>query len=74
MDIYSRKILSSVISNTLDASFCVDAYTEAVRLIGGPVKIDNSISVLAGHDDRSNTDEKDYIYGTWTTSYTLSNN
>ena len=36
MDIYSRKILSSVISNTLDASFCVDAYTEAVRLYGAP--------------------------------------
>jgi len=36
MDIYSRKILSSVISNTLDASFCVDAYTEAVRLHGAP--------------------------------------
>ncbi len=36
MDIYSRKILSSVISNTLDASFCVEAYAEAVRLHGAP--------------------------------------
>ena len=36
MDIYSRKILSSVISNTLDASFCVEAYTEAVRKYGSP--------------------------------------
>ncbi len=36
MDVYSRKILSSVISNTLDASFCVDAYIEAVRLCGAP--------------------------------------
>jgi putative transposase len=36
MDIYSRKILSSVISNTLDASFCVEAYVEAVRLHGAP--------------------------------------
>ena len=36
MDIYSRKILSSVISNTLDASFCVEAYLEAVRLHGAP--------------------------------------
>jgi putative transposase len=36
MDIYSRKILSSVLSNTLDASFCVDAYIEAVRLYGAP--------------------------------------
>ena len=36
IDIYSRKILSSVISNTLNASFCVDAYIEAVRLYGTP--------------------------------------
>jgi putative transposase len=36
MDIYSRKMLSSVISNTLDASFCVEAYTEAVRLYEAP--------------------------------------
>ena len=36
MDIYNRKILSSVISNTLDESFCVDAYIEAVRLYGAP--------------------------------------
>jgi putative transposase len=36
MDIYSRKILSSVISNTLDASVCVDAYIEAVRFCGAP--------------------------------------
>ena len=36
MDIYSRKILSRVISNTLDASFCVEAYNEALRLHGAP--------------------------------------
>ena len=36
MDIYSRKILSSVISNTLDAGFCVEAYEEAVSLYGSP--------------------------------------
>ena len=36
MDIYSRKILSSVISNTLDARFCVEAYEEAVTLYGSP--------------------------------------
>ena len=36
MDNYSRKILSSVISNTLDNSFCVDASIEAVRLYGAP--------------------------------------
>ena len=37
MDIFSRKILSSLQSNTLDASFCVDPYFEAVRLYGAPV-------------------------------------
>ena len=36
MDIYSRKILSSIISNPLDASFCVEAYNEARRLHGVP--------------------------------------
>ena len=36
MDIYSRKILSSIISNTLDASFCVEAYKNAVWLHGAP--------------------------------------
>ncbi len=36
MDFYSRKILSSVLSNTLDASLCVEVYTEAVRLYGAP--------------------------------------
>ena len=34
MDIYSRKILSSVISNTLDASFCVEACNVPLRLHG----------------------------------------
>ena len=28
--------MSSVTSNTLDASFCVEAYTEAVRKYGSP--------------------------------------
>jgi putative transposase len=36
MDVYSRNILSSVISNTLDARFCVEAYEEAVSLYGSP--------------------------------------
>jgi putative transposase len=36
MDIYSRKLLSSVISNTLDARFCVEAYEEAVTLYESP--------------------------------------
>ena len=34
MDIYSRKILSIVISNTMVARFCVEAYEEAVTLYG----------------------------------------
>ena len=34
--IYSRKSPSRWISNTLDASFCVDASPEAVRLYGPP--------------------------------------
>ena len=36
MDNNSRKNLSRRISNTLDASFCVDAATEAARLYGSP--------------------------------------
>jgi putative transposase len=34
--IYRRKLLSSVINNTLNAVFCVQVYTEAVRLHGAP--------------------------------------
>ena len=36
IDSYSRKNLSIRILNTLDASFCLDLYTEAVRLYGAP--------------------------------------
>ena len=36
LDIESRKILSSGISKTLDASFCVQAYTEEIRQYGSP--------------------------------------
>lgn len=36
MYIYIRKILNSVIPNTLDASFCVEAAVEGVRLHGAP--------------------------------------
>jgi putative transposase len=36
MDSCSRKNLSSVVSNTLDASFCIEEYTEAVRLYEAP--------------------------------------
>ena len=36
IDIYSAKNLPRWISNTLSASFCADATTEAVRLYGSP--------------------------------------
>jgi putative transposase len=36
MDIYSRKILSSVLSKTLVAIFCVEAYTKSVSKYGSP--------------------------------------
>jgi putative transposase len=36
MDWYSRKVLSLRLSNTLEASFCVDCLEEALRLYGRP--------------------------------------
>jgi putative transposase len=36
MDWYSRKVLSWRVSNTLDASFCVDALEEALETYGAP--------------------------------------
>ena len=36
MDLYSRKILSWRISNTMDASFCVECLEEAILLYGIP--------------------------------------
>ncbi|MFC1368653.1 MAG: IS3 family transposase [gamma proteobacterium symbiont of Phacoides pectinatus] len=36
MDWYSRKVLSWRLSNTLDASFCVDALEEAIETYGSP--------------------------------------
>ncbi len=36
MDWYSRKVLSWRLSNTLDASFCVDALEEAIETYGAP--------------------------------------
>ena len=36
LDVYSRKVLSWRVSNSLDASFCVDALEEAIRLYGIP--------------------------------------
>jgi putative transposase len=72
MDIYSRKILSSVISNTLDARFCVDAYIEAVRLYGAPEIIntdqgsqftsDAFVAAVAASGSRLSMDGK----GSWT--------
>ena len=49
-DIYSRKSLSSRISNTLNASFCVDPTTEAVRLYGSPgiINTDYGSQLLPG--------------------------
>ena len=36
MDWYSRKVLSWRVSNSLDASFCVDALEEAIHRFGVP--------------------------------------
>jgi len=36
MDWASRKVLSWRLSNTLDASFCIDALEEAIALYGTP--------------------------------------
>ena len=36
MDWYSRKILSTRLSNSLDASFCVEALEEAIHHFGSP--------------------------------------
>jgi putative transposase len=36
MDWYSRKVLSWRVSNTMEASFCVDCLEEALRLYGRP--------------------------------------
>ena len=36
MDWYSRKVLSCRVSNSLDASFCVDALEEAIHRFGAP--------------------------------------
>ncbi len=36
LDLYSRKVLSWKLSNTLDASFCVEALEEAILLYGTP--------------------------------------
>ena len=77
MDNYSRKILSSVISNTLDKSFCVDASIEAVRLYGAPEIIntdqgsqftsDAFVAAVATSGARLSMDGK----GTWTDNISI---
>ena len=39
MDWYSRKVLSWRISNSMDASFCVDCLEEALRNFGKPARV-----------------------------------
>jgi putative transposase len=36
VDVYSRKVLAHRLSNTMDTSFCIEAFQEAVRLFGAP--------------------------------------
>jgi putative transposase len=36
MDWYSRRVLSWKLSNTMDASFCIDALEEAIEAYGAP--------------------------------------
>lgn len=36
LDLYSRKVLSYRLSNTLDADFCVDALEDAIKVYGEP--------------------------------------
>ena len=36
LDLYSRKVLSWRLSNTLDAEFCTDALEEVIEVYGEP--------------------------------------
>ena len=68
MDLYSRKILSWQISNTLDSRFCVEALKEALRKYGKPAIFNTDqgaqfsartfTSVLEQHDVRISMDGK----------------
>lgn len=68
MDWYSRRVLSWRLSNTLDASFCVEALQEALRRYGTPEIFNTDqgsqytgekfISVLQGHGIRISMDGK----------------
>jgi putative transposase len=63
MDWYSRKVLSRRVSNTLDASFCVQALEEALETHGAPEIFNTDqgsqfTGVLKRHDIRISMDGK----------------
>jgi putative transposase len=68
MDLYSRKVLSWRVSNTMDAEFCVSALEEAITLWGVPeifntdqgsqFTSDAFVSVLESHGVRISMDGK----------------
>ena len=68
LDLYSRKVLSWRLSNTLDADFCVDALEEAIETYGEPAIFntdqgsqftsDKFISVLEDHHIEISMDGK----------------
>ncbi len=62
MDLYSRKVLSWRLSNTMDSWFCCDALDEALMLYGGP-EIFNSDqgSQFTGNGFISRLTEKDIL-------------
>ena len=68
LDLYSRKVLSWRLSNTLDADFCVAALSEAIQLYGEPAIFNTDqgsqftsegfISVLKRHNIEISMDGK----------------
>lgn len=68
MDLASRKVLSWKLSNTLDASFCVEALEEAIQMYGTPgifntdqgsqFTSDDFTGVLKSHDIKISMDGK----------------
>jgi len=81
LDLYSRKVLTWRLSNTLDTNFCVDALEEAISLYGEPAIFnsdqgsqytsDKFISVLKRHyikismDSRGRVFDNIYIERLW---------
>ena len=81
LDLYSRKVLSWRLSNTLDAKFCVDALEEAISLYGEPAifntdqgsqySSDKFIDVLKDHrieismDGRGRVFDNIYVERLW---------